>query len=677
MTRENPPRLVLRFAVCTSVALALAAAAILMVVRHLVTVQAERSATTHVRVIANSTLRDSLLPSDFEYPVESTRQAALDKIFQARVLDEGVLLAELYDRNGRVTYSTDHRLVGRDASAQIGHLAEARDGIVRGDATKLSDGGGQSRKALRTYAPVAVQGGVGVVALFQDYAPIASSAAATFLPTAGVFEAALILLFITLLPILRRVTVRIRRQMEEIEHRALYDQLTGLPNRNLFRDRVEQSILRARREQTSSTVMFLDVDHFKEINDTLGHEAGDSLLEVLAERLRAEMRASETLARLGGDEFAILCDGTATDASLLAERLHSALHGAVSVRDFPLEVTMSIGVASFPDHGDDTDTVLRHADVAMYQAKETRAGTAVYDPEQDLNDEARLVLAGELRRAIENEELVLHFQPKAELASGRIVGVEALVRWQHPERGFIPPNDFIPIAERTGLIKQLSRYVVASALRQCGEWRAAGLDLHVAVNLTIPDLLDLELPDLIAALLAENDVRPDQLELEITETTILADPFRVRQVLARLNEMGLRLAIDDFGTGYSSLAYLRRLPVQTIKVDRSFVMDMCENASDATIVRSTIDLGRNLGLEVVAEGVETEEAWDALRALGCTLAQGYLISRPLPAEELAELLADRAATGLLDDAVPDVRHSGGLDHPRALELDPLGSELAE
>jgi EAL domain-containing protein (putative c-di-GMP-specific phosphodiesterase class I) len=258
-----------------------------------------------------------------------------------------------------------------------------------------------------------------------------------------------------------------------------------------------------------------------------------------------------------------------------------------------------------------------------------------------VNDTARLVLAGELRKAIENDELVLHFQPKAELESGLVVGVEALVRWQHPERGFIPPNDFIPIAERTGLIKPLSRSVLAAALRQCGAWRAAGLDLHMAVNLTVPDLLDLDLPDIIGRLLDETAVRPDQLELEITESTILADPFRVRQVLSGLNEMGLRLAIDDFGTGYSSLAYLRRLPVQTIKIDRSFVMDMCENASDATIVRSTIDLGRNLGLDVVAEGVESQEAWNALRAQGCTLAQGYFISRPLPADELAPLLAER------------------------------------
>jgi diguanylate cyclase (GGDEF)-like protein len=643
MVREDPPRLVLRFAVCTCAALALAAAAILMVVRHLVTVQAERAATKQARVIASSALRGSLRTSDFAGPVGPSRVATLDKLFTARVLNEGVLLAELYDAEGRVTYSTDHRLVGTDARGELEHTKEALGGTVRGDATIVSvaDEGVRHRRALRTYAPVAVDGGVGVVALFQDYAPIASAASATLVPTAGVFEAVLVLLFVALLPLMRRVTTRLHRQMEELEHRALHDELTELPNRNLFHDRVEQSILRSAREGASCSVMFLDVDHFKEINDTLGHEAGDGLLQALAERLRGEMRASETLARLGGDEFAVLCEGGPTETCLFAERLHGALHGTVTVRDFPLEVTMSVGVATYPEHGEDVDTVLRHADVAMYQAKAAHAGTAVYDPRQDRNDEARLTLAGELRQAIENGELVLHYQPKSELQSGRIIGVEALVRWRHPERGFIYPDEFVPIAERTGLIKQLSSYVIASAVRQCGEWRAAGLDLQVAVNLTIPDLLDLELPDRIEALLTESGVRPNQLELEITESTILADPFRVRQVLTRLNEIGLRLAIDDFGTGYSSLAYLRRLPVHTIKVDRSFVHDMCENASDATIVRSTIDLGRNLGLDVVAEGVETEETWNALRALRCTFAQGYLISRPVPPAKLAVVLEER------------------------------------
>src|SRR5919204_718259 len=534
MTNPDPPRLVLRFAICTCVALALAAAAILMVVRHLVTVQAEHAATAQARVIASSTLRSSLAASDFARPVDARRRAQLDELFRSGVLDEGVLVAELYAPNGTVTYSTDHRLIGRRSAAQLSHIREALAGTVRGDATAIP---GAHRKSLRTYAPVAVRGGVGAVALFQDYGPIAHAASSTFLPTAGVFEAVLVLLFIALMPLLRRVTLRLRRQMEEIQHRALQEPFT--------------------------------------------------------------------------------------------------------VRDLPLEVAVSAGIAAFPGHGDEVDAVLRHADVAMYLAKSSHAGTALYDAAQDSSDADRLALAGELRRAIESQQLVLHFQPKAELDSGCIVGVEALVRWVHPERGFIPPNDFIPIAERTGLIKPLSRYVLAAALRQCGAWRAEGLDLHVAVNLTIPDLLDLDLPSFVQQLLVEHRVRPDQLELEITESTILADPFRVKQVLAGLNELGLRIAIDDFGTGYSSLAYLRRLPVQTIKIDRSFVMDMCQNPNDATIVRSTIDLARNLGLDVVAEGVETEETWSALRAQGCTLAQGYLISKPVGADDLRALLAER------------------------------------
>jgi diguanylate cyclase (GGDEF)-like protein len=632
---DGPPRLVLRFAICTAVALALAAAAILLVVRHFDTVQAERAATSEARLLASAVLRGPLRAADFEGPVARGRRSALDKLFESHVLGEGVLLATLYDKDGRVTYSTDHRLIGTRTEPE--HVREALSGSIRSDVTALG-----GRKTLRTYAPVAVLGGTGAVALFHDYAPIARAANATFLPVAGIFEVVLLLLFVALVPILRRVTQRIRRQMEEIEHRALYDELTGLPNRALFRDRIEQAIRAARREQRSVVVMLLDIDRFREINDALGHETGDLLLREVGTRLGSELRASETFARLGGDEFGILLPATSVEeATLLTQRVHAALEEPFALRGLPLEVATSIGLAAYPEHGDDVDTLLQRADVAMYVAKDGHEGTAVYDPEQDTNDAARLALAGELRRAIENEELVVHFQPKAELQSGRIVGLEALVRWQHPERGFIPPNEFVPIAERTGLIKPLSRYVLAAAVRQCAAWDAAGLELHVAVNLTIPDLLDLELPDGIAGLLAETGVRPEQLELEITESTILADPFRVRLVLNRLNEMGLRLAIDDFGTGYSSLAYLRSLPVQAIKIDRSFVLGMAENANDATIVRSTIELGRNLGLRVVAEGVETQEVWETLREQGCSLAQGYFIGRPAAVDELRGLLEER------------------------------------
>jgi class 3 adenylate cyclase len=322
--RTDPPRLVLRFAVSTCIALALAAAAILLVVRHFNTVQAERAATSEARVISSSVLRGSLLASDFGRAVPASRRTALDRLFEDHVLSEGVLLAKLYGKDGKVTYSTDHRLVGsRDSTTE--HIREALAGTVRGDVTTLTSAG-QKRKALRTYAPVAVRGGTGVVALFQDYAPIAQAAQATFVPVAGIFEVVLVVLFVALVPMLRRVTRRIRRQMEEIERRALYDELTGLPNRSLFRDRIEQTIAAAAREPRSAAVMLLDVDRFREINDALGHEAGDRLLQEVAARLSDTVRASETFARLGGDEFGILLTpGSHEDATALAARIHEQL----------------------------------------------------------------------------------------------------------------------------------------------------------------------------------------------------------------------------------------------------------------------------------------------------------------------------------------------------------------
>ena len=633
LVASDPPRLVLRFAVCTGIGLALAAAAILLVVRHFDTVQAERGATAQARVLASTVLRESLQATDFQR-ADAARRAELDDLFANHVLDEGVLLASLVATNGIVTYSTDHRQIGTRIAAPE-HAAEARQGIVRGDVASV-----QQRKSLRTYAPVAVRGGTGVVVIHQDYEPIARAANATFLPVAGIFEAVLILLFVALVPILRRVTLRIRRQMDEIQRRAHYDELTGLPNRTLFRAQVDAALAAG---DMGAVVLLLDVDHFKEVNDALGHELGDELLQGIGERL-AGLCEDEIAARLGGDEFAVLLPhGSAELAEAFAARIHEALELPFELGGFSLEVGASVGIAVFGEHGEDADALLQHADVAMYLAKGAHAGTAVYSAEQDTNDAERLALAGELRRAIEQEELVVHYQPKADLQTGRIVGVEALVRWIHPERGFIPPDAFIPIAERTGLIKPLSTFVLRTAIDQCAAWAAEGLDLHVAVNLTIPDLLDLELPDRIAAMLATAGVPAGQLELEVTESTILADPFRVRHVIDRLNELGIGFAIDDFGTGYSSLAYLKQLPVQTIKIDRSFVMDMIESESDAAIVRSTIDLARNLGLRVVAEGVETEAMWDALREQGATLAQGYLISKPVSAADLAPLLVRVAA----------------------------------
>ncbi len=497
----------LRFAVATALALALAASAILLVVRHFDTVQAERSATSHARLIASSVLRESLELSDFSRPVTPERRDALDDLFARHVLNQGVLQATLYSANGSVTYSTDHRLIDTRAASPE-HLREARAGTVRGDVTSLGhENGREPLKVLRTYAPVAVPGGTGVVGILQDYRPIARAANETFLPVAGIFEGVLIALFIVLVPVLRRVTLRVRRQMEEIEYRALYDELTELPNRSFFRERIEETIAAHSSDGGTAAVMLLDVDRFKDINEALGHDLGDLLLQELGKRLRVLVEPTETLARLSGDEFGILLpDASAEQAHAIADRLHAALETPFALRGLPLEIAVSVGIAVYPDHGDDVETLLQHADVAMYFAKDSHLRTAVYDAGQDTSDAARLALAGELRGAIETGQLLVFFQPKADLRSGRVVGAEALVRWQHPERGFIPPNEFIPIAERTGLIKPLSRYVLAEAVKQCAAWNAAGFDLRVSVNVTVPDLLDLDFPDRTVALLDEADV---------------------------------------------------------------------------------------------------------------------------------------------------------------------------
>jgi EAL domain-containing protein (putative c-di-GMP-specific phosphodiesterase class I) len=328
-------------------------------------------------------------------------------------------------------------------------------------------------------------------------------------------------------------------------------------------------------------------------------------------------------------------------ACAVAGRLCDALEEPFVLHGLTVHLEASLGIAMHPDHGNDVETLVQHADVAMYVAKSSTSSYELYDSRHDSHSAGRLALLGELRQAIDNDEFVLHYQPKASLSNGQVAGVEALVRWMHPERGMVPPDEFIPLAEQTGVIKPLTAWVLDAALAQCRAWRDGGLDLTVAVNLSVRNLLDAHLPDSIAALLRRHELPPSALELEITESTIVADQVRALDVLTRLNGMGIGLSVDDFGTGYSSLAYLKDLPVSELKIDRKFVNNMTEDGDDAFIVRSTIDLGRNLGLQVVAEGVETEAVWDQLALLGCDVAQGYYLTRPLPAADLTEWLAVR------------------------------------
>ena len=435
--------------------------------------------------------------------------------------------------------------------------------------------------------------------------------------------------------------LRLRHRAAEYHHQALHDPLTDLPNRTLFRDRVAQALLDAELRGEQVAVMLIDLDGFKEVNDTLGHFSGDRLLEEVSLRLINTIRAGDTVARLGGDEFAVILPSVAGEAAAtqVANVLRRALQAPFLVEGLSVHSDASIGIAIAPRHGDDADTLLRHADVAMYSAKERHLGTAVYSARLDRYSPDRLAMTGELRRAIGRGQLELFYQPQVSPASGRVDAVEALVRWRHPQRGLVAPDEFLPLAERTGLMRALTLWVLESAIRECAAWRKGGLDLHVAVNLSAGNLVDVALPNEIERLLRRWKVPPHVVHLEITETTAMSDPARTRAVLARLNALGTPLTIDDFGTGYSSMSHLRSLPVQELKIDRSFVSRMATNPNDHAIVVATIELGHALGLRIVAEGVEDRATLRELAARGCDVVQGYLFAEPLTVRELQAWLA--------------------------------------
>jgi diguanylate cyclase (GGDEF)-like protein len=485
---------------------------------------------------------------------------------------------------------------------------------------------------------------IGAAELTLDFAPVQTEIARQKWRLALTICAGLVVLFGLLLSAGEAASRRLRRQVDHNRLLALHDPLTGLPNRTLFFDRVAQCGKERRRVAEAAAVMVLDLDRFKEVNDTLGHRTGDLVLAEVARRLSSRLRHSDTLARLGGDEFAVLLpavDGVAGATKVVAG-LHAALTAPFVFDGVSLTVEASIGVSLIPDHGSDPDVLIERADVSMYTAKSSGSGYAIYDPFTDRQDRDQRALVGDLRRAIGHGELRLYYQPKAELATRRIRSVEALVRWQHPDRGLLGADAFIPLAESTGLIRQLTFWVLDEAMRQCREWADRGKALKVAVNLSQESLLDETMPAEIALALERHQIPAKALEIEITESALVADLDAASDTLKKLHAMGVSISIDDYGTGYSSLSHLRGLPVTCIKIDRSFVSGMLTQSKNATIVRSTIALARDLHMGVVAEGVETQEEWNALAELGCQVAQGYLISRPRPG---ADLLAWIERTG--------------------------------
>jgi diguanylate cyclase len=462
----------------------------------------------------------------------------------------------------------------------------------------------------------------------------------------GAALAVLSFTFVVLMLVGLLVIGTLREQVSENEFAALHDPLTELPNRLLFHDRVHQALLHARRSGSRAAVILLDVDRFKELNETLGHHTGDALLFEVASRLTDTLRSSDTVARLGSDEFAVLLPRVEDDLSAAAAaiKMREALAVPLPVEGMTVEIEATAGIALYPDHGEDPESLLQRAEVAMRSARRSSVGHELYAAARDEFSPGRLRLVAELRNGIDAGELELHYQPKVRLSDDAVVGVEALVRWNHPEHGLMGPDEFIPLAEHTGLIRPLTLRVLETALDQCAAWRAAGLELGVSVNFSARNLTDPELPRHVKRLLEERGLPPKMLEIEVTEDAVMADPKRAREVLMRLDAMRVWLAMDDFGTGYSSLAHLKQLPITTLKVDRSFVTSMESDEDDAAIVRSTIALARNLGLRVVAEGVESEAALTELRELGCDFAQGYHLTRPLPAGELERWVRERPLT---------------------------------
>lgn len=428
---------------------------------------------------------------------------------------------------------------------------------------------------------------------------------------------------------------RVAHREEKIRKLAYADPLTGLPNRALFDDRLNRAVSTGQRIDSPFSVLILDMDRFKYINDVLGHEAGDYVLKEVSTRLESALRESDTVARLGGDEFALLLLSNSDDDIISAvNKIVEVFEEPVTLNNQPIDIGCSIGIAKFPEHGQNASILLRRADIAMYSAKRFSKPFAFYNPECDDHQQEHLSLLSDIKRAIEFDELQLYFQPKVSFNDSSLVSVETLLRWQHPKRGLIPPEEFIPFAEQTGAIRLITRWLIKNVFKQAGHWCEENVPIKVSLNISARDLLDPEFPGFVAEALKENSVQASSICMEITESALMEDPIKARKTVEVLHEMGVEISIDDYGTGYSSLAYVKNLPVNELKIDCDFVMNMLENEEDIAIVRSTIELGHNLGLKVVAEGIEHEQVLQMLKDFGCDQGQGFLISQALTATDL-------------------------------------------
>ncbi len=616
------------------------------------------------QLVARLGVQPWLTPRDLHEGLSARSIHRLDEQLRTRSVSD-LARIKIWSAAGRIVYSDDHALIGHRLGADDDDLHDALAGhpdpaelVTPAPHTETASEVGLGR-LVEVYVPLRFSHSgppAGAFEIYLSYGPIAATVGHDERTIALVVFFGLAMLWAILFRIVASASGRLRRQARENDRLARYDPLTGLPNRTLFRERVAQALsipesasaagecppvsVAAGASAGKLAVILLDLDAFKQINDTLGHGAGDAVLREVAARLRAELHPDALLARLGSDEYAILTPRVQgeDEALAIAAAAQSALQAPVAVAGVALNVEASIGIALAPDHAKAADELLQRADVALDRARVRRGRVELYSPERDHSGAERLALLGEVRPALERGEFTLFYQPQIALRTGRVTGVEALLRWRHPRQGMIPPLQFISLIEQTALVGPLTLHVIDLALRQSTRWRQAGLQLGMSVNLSARNLHDPELPEQIASALERHGVPAAALTVEVTESAAMTDPATAVGVLEALRALGVGVSIDDFGSGNASIAYLAKLPVGELKIDRSFVTPMCESAREEAIVRTTIDLARHLGLHVVAEGIETAEVCERLAEMGCDAGQGYLISRPAPAEELTPWL---------------------------------------
>jgi diguanylate cyclase (GGDEF)-like protein len=593
-------------------------------------------------LLARTSIAPQLSGRDLRAGLTAAEQKSLSRSVSLAVRDQQVLRLRVRDLDGQVVFADDGSSDGPDEEA-----LDASRGKVVAELTRLNADtvkqGSQGPQVVEVYQPLAAaQTGVriGVLELYLPYAPIAADTMQGERAVALALIGGLFVVWGCLLAVSASVTKRLRRQSTTNAFLARHDTLTGMPNRSQFTARAEVAISIATVERPVA-IALIDLDRFKEVNDTLGHENGDQLLMLLAERLKLYVREGDTIARLGGDEFGVVLTGVrgAGEAAEVLGRLRATVSQPVQINGLPLAVEASVGFALAPEDGTDIVTLQQRADVAMYVAKRGHSGIARYRREQDQYDASKLSLIGELGAAIVKNQLVLHYQPKGDVRGSKVIAVEALVRWQHPTRGLLYPDAFLPAAEQTELIEDLTRWVLRRASLDLPQLDPTG-QLAVAVNISARSLGRADFAAEVLGALAEAGTDPARVILEITETALMADPVRASRTLVELTRAGLRISIDDFGAGHTSLGYLATLPITELKIDKAFVLSMHTDERNTAIVRSVIELGHGLGFTVTAEGVETMDMLHQLTALRCDTVQGYLLARPAPAADLPDRLAE-------------------------------------